>query len=277
MRKIFILVLVAFLPILAIAQSKPDTLFFLNGEMAIAAVSKTTTEEVEYQYPNESFVNVVKIKDLAEVHLGSGRIVHYNKIVPNNYPESYTLTIGDQSIQMVFVEGGTFDMGFDGHHSLKMESEPIHSVTVTPFYISYSCVSQKTLSALMSYKEEKNDSMAFVFWEAADNATKKVADITGLNYRLPTEAEWECAATITRFRDNISFDQSVNEWCKDFFASFDNRSVTDPEGPVKGRVHVIRHFEVDNGIFDRSIPKLLSIPKITFRLAIKAVDAFPDL
>ena len=79
MKKTLILVLVAFLPSLAIAQSRPDTLFFSNGDKAIVTISKMSSEEVEYVYPNEVIVNIAKATDLSEVRLGSGRVVQFKE------------------------------------------------------------------------------------------------------------------------------------------------------------------------------------------------------
>ena len=79
MKKSVLTVLSVLLPILASAQAKPDTLFFVNGEKAIASISKMSSEEVEYTYPNEVLVNSAKTSELVEVHLGSGRVVQFKK------------------------------------------------------------------------------------------------------------------------------------------------------------------------------------------------------
>ena len=54
------------MPILASAQTKPDTLYFVNGEKVMATISKISSEEVEYTYPNEVLVNIAKTKELLD-------------------------------------------------------------------------------------------------------------------------------------------------------------------------------------------------------------------
>ena len=53
-----------------------------------------------------------------------------------NYPESITVNVGEEKIEMVLIRGGWFNMGYDDRHSLSMKSEPVHQVNLTSFYIS---------------------------------------------------------------------------------------------------------------------------------------------
>ena len=52
------------------------------------------------------------------------------------YPDSFKIRIGDQELTMVLVRGGTFNMGYDGRHSISWDSEPVHRVTLSSFYVS---------------------------------------------------------------------------------------------------------------------------------------------
>ncbi|GEM_PF-2988729 len=85
MKKSVLTVLSVLLPILASAQAKPDTLFFVNGEKAIASISKMSSEDVEYVYPNESLVNVAKTAQLKEIRLGSGRVISYSSNTSSSF------------------------------------------------------------------------------------------------------------------------------------------------------------------------------------------------
>ena len=52
------------------------------------------------------------------------------------YPEALGVKVGDAVIKMILVRGGDMNMGFSGKHSIYMDSEPVHPVKVTSFYIS---------------------------------------------------------------------------------------------------------------------------------------------
>ena len=54
----------------------------------------------------------------------------------SQYPDSINVTIGGQKITMLLVRGGTFNMGYNGWHSRSYNSEPVHRVTLSSFYVS---------------------------------------------------------------------------------------------------------------------------------------------
>ena len=53
-----------------------------------------------------------------------------------NQPERIIINIGQTPVEMILVNGGRMNMGYDGGGSLRMDSEPVHEVVVTSFYIS---------------------------------------------------------------------------------------------------------------------------------------------
>ncbi|MBS3913736.1 MAG: formylglycine-generating enzyme family protein [Bacteroidetes bacterium] len=98
-------------------------------------------------------------------------------------------------IEMVFVNGGTFEMGnSDGHDKEK----PVHSVTLTDFYIGKYQVTQKEWKEIMgnnpSFFKGDNLPVEQVNWFDVQTYIQKLNAKTQGNYRLPTEAEWEYAA-----------------------------------------------------------------------------------
>jgi formylglycine-generating enzyme required for sulfatase activity len=116
-------------------------------------------------------------------------------------PEPSTPSVSTPFVapQMVKVEGGTFQMGdnFDDIEAAKDE-KPVHSVTLSDYYIGKYEVSQAEWKAIMGKNPSnfKGDNLPVesVSWDDIQIFIQKLNEKTGKNYRLPTEAEWEFAA-----------------------------------------------------------------------------------
>ena len=101
------------------------------------------------------------------------------------------------SHDMVYVEGGSFKMGSDDIDAHDNE-KPVHKVTLSSYYICRYQVTQELWFAVMdnnpsNYKSERRP-VEQVSWNDCQKFIQKLNMITGKNYRLPTEAEWEFAA-----------------------------------------------------------------------------------
>ena len=119
-------------------------------------------------------------------------------------------------LEMVYVEGGTFQMGATEEQGWDvMDNEkPVHEVTLDSFYIGKYAVTQAQWQAVMGTTIERqrdkaneqhdkkldlfgvgNDfPMYYVSWEDAQAFCAKLSEMTGKKYRLPTEADLEYAA-----------------------------------------------------------------------------------
>ena len=136
---------------------------------------------------------------------------------------------------LIFIKGGTFEMGSPQNESQRNEDEVQHSVTVSDFYIGKYEVTQKEYQDITGQNPSnfKGEDLPVenVTWYDAINycnllsqkqGLEPVYEINGENvtwnkekngYRLPTEAEWEYAGragttTVFNTENSISADEA---------------------------------------------------------------------
>ncbi len=109
-------------------------------------------------------------------------------------------------LDMVSIPGGSFMMGSPESEKDRSSNEKQHKVEISPFYIDKYPVTQAQWQAVMgnnpSYFKGDNRPVDTVSWNDAVEFCQKLSELTGDNYRLPTEAEWEYACragTTTQF------------------------------------------------------------------------------
>ena len=104
---------------------------------------------------------------------------------------------GDTEYGMVLIKGGCFDMG-DIFNTGAADEKPVHTVCVGDFYIGKTEVTQKQWEDIVgdnpSKFEDGDCPVERVSWHDVEDFIKKLNEKTGMNYRLPTEAEWEYAS-----------------------------------------------------------------------------------
>jgi eukaryotic-like serine/threonine-protein kinase len=108
---------------------------------------------------------------------------------------AYSENLNGVRLDMVLVLGGTFEMGTDSDEG--QYERPRHSVTVPTFYMGKYEVTQAQWRAVMGTQPfgfQGDDLPAErVGWEDAVKFCRRLSEMTGLKYRLPSEAEWEYA------------------------------------------------------------------------------------
>ena len=124
------------------------------------------------------------------------RMQNYNTI-PGEF------TVNGVSFQMVAIEGGTFTMGVDStaveNGMANVDELPAHEVTVSAYSIGQTEVTQELWQAVMgsnpsSFTGDLQRPVEQVSWDDCQEFIARLNAITGKNFRLPTEAEWEYAA-----------------------------------------------------------------------------------
>lgn len=195
---------------------------------------------------------------------------------PNPTSQDRSFTVGGVTFKMIAVEGGTFTMGATSEQGddAASDEKPAHSVTLSSYSIGETEVTQALWQAVMGsnsfYFSGSNRPVESVSWVGCQNFIRRLNVLTGENFRLPTEAEWEFAArggnksrgykyagsntlhNVAWYGDNSGsqthnvatklpnelglYDMSGNvwEWCQDRYGSYSSNSQTNPKGPEGG-------------------------------------------
>jgi len=191
-------------------------------------------------------------------------------------------TVNGVTFKMIRVEGGTFQMGATSEQGSDADDDekPVHTVTLSDFMIAETEVTQELWKAVMGnkpseFKGTKNP-VEQVSWNECKKFIGKLNSLTGQNFRLPTEAEWEFAARggnksqhykysgsneidkVAWYDDNSGkkthpvgskdanelglYDMSGNvwEWCEDWYGDYSSSPQTNPKGPNDGSGRVLR-------------------------------------
>lgn len=111
-----------------------------------------------------------------------------------------TFTINGVRLEMVKIPGGTFNMGCSDPNDTGADpnEKPAQTRQVSDFYMGRYEVTQKLWFVIMNSNPSStvNDNYPVnnVSWDDCQLFIQKLNAITGRNFRLPTETEWEYAA-----------------------------------------------------------------------------------
>ena len=187
--------------------------------------------------------------------------------------ETQVFEVKDTKFTMVKVETGSFMMGSDSKWE---HPTPFHEVKISEFYIGQTEVTQELWETVMGTMPQNWKGLQLpietVSWYDCQEFIKKLNEMTGQQFRLPTEAEWEYAARggnrsrgyLYSGSDNIDdvswyeknsnggthivatkapnelgiYDMSgnVREWCNDgmSYSYYEISPLVNPQGPSSG-------------------------------------------
>ena len=190
-----------------------------------------------------------------------------------------SFTVNGVTFKMVNVEGGVFMMGACDGYS---DEQPVHQVTLSDYSIGQTEVTQELWEAVMgsnpsTFKGLSTRPVDGISWDDCQVFIARLNSLTGENFRLPTEAEWEYAARGGKYSKCYLYPGSDNldevawyssnsfsvtypvglkkpnelglydmagelwEWCYDWYGSpYSSEDQVNPVGPETGEYHVIR-------------------------------------
>ena len=111
-----------------------------------------------------------------------------------------TVSVNGVSFSMMPVRGGTFMMGAPlTQTGSGVNEKPQHQVTLSDYMIGVTEVTQELWYAVMGhtpghFKGHPKHPVEDVSWTDCESFIKALSELTGLNFYLPTEAQWEYAA-----------------------------------------------------------------------------------
>ena len=205
-------------------------------------------------------------------------------LLSGNWSGEQVFTVGGVTFKMIDVEGGTFTMGFTGDTPSSEEESalPAHQVTLSSYCIGETEVTQALWVAVMgsnpsNYTGDTSRPVESVSWNDCQQFITQLNQMTGMTFRLPTEAEWEFAARggnmshgymysgsntlndVSWNSNNNStnttqpvgqkapnelglYDMSGNvwEWCNDYYGAYSANAQTNPTGPASGEERAFR-------------------------------------
>ncbi len=269
MRKLLVSFILSTLCVFANAQSEQVRIVRTDGTTIIGALQSADGSAVTIKIAGvemtipmsevqsiEECPNVAVRKNTVEAEVTAGtsdglsdRYGDYIITDDNpEYPDSFTVQLGNQKFTMILVRGGSFNMGYDGWLSRKIDSRPVHRVDLSSYYLSKEFINKQVVVDYLSIDDSKmkvkKNGMCYFSWLKAKCVVDSICAKQGVPYRLLTEAEWEYAAIQPVHAVFTASDKMKYEWCFDLFGDYLWWRQENPTGPSTNKYgdHVARIF-----------------------------------
>jgi formylglycine-generating enzyme required for sulfatase activity len=161
------------------------------------------------------------------------------------------------ALEMIILPGGVFGMGSqEAEQGREIHEEPQHQVTIKPFCMGRFTITQaqwraianlptihRSLNPEPAQTKGENQPVEQVSWHDAMEFCARLAKLTGRDYRLPSEAEWEYAC---RARTTTPF--HFGETITPELANYDGNYIynLEPVGEYRQRTAPVGSFQVAN-------------------------------
>ena len=220
----------------------------------------------------------------------------HKPVVPDSL-QRLEMDVNGVGLTMQRVEGGSFMMGatLDQTDRDLYSDKPAHLVFLSPYYIATTEVTVQLWRAVMPEREVivpngyPTVPVSYVSWHDCQEFVRRLDSITGLPFRLPTEAEWEYGARggekskAYRFAggnepDSVGWTYScsgnwkhvvgtkqpnelglydmtgnVSEWCQDIYGPYTLSTQPNPCGADTGSFRIVRGGSYDECVANSHI------------------------
>ncbi len=206
MRKVFFLILI-FSSLISFAQGKVSRSNNTISKEKATGTKANNKNRVPIQNSQKSDPILPKTSESV-----NGILVNWNRVTQNQ-----KITIIEILNNMVYVQGGDFMMGSNDSEALNDE-KPVHREHVHSFRIGRYEVTQKIWTSIMKtnptpdFAKYIGDNLPVLGLERETclEFINTLNGMTGLYFRLPTEAEWEYAARGGSMSKNYKYSGSNN-------------------------------------------------------------------
>lgn len=231
---------------------------------------------------------IVHMTDGTEVRYKASEvesITTFGGSVDTEETKDMVFKVGDVEFKMIYVEGGSFMMGATPEQgdNIGYDELPIHDVQLSSFYIGETEVTQGLWESVMGVNlssgiHDPNKPVQNITWTQCNEFIDALSNETGMQFSLPTEAQWEYAArggskskgykfaggnkiediawyfsnsndtvhaVATKLPNELQlYDMTGNvwEWCYDYYDGdyYSSSSSINPQGPKTGNRRVYR-------------------------------------
>lgn len=180
----------------------------IGFSLAINGVADIEANSNQYFVISRDGVVVIKLPNGEEYPMMANDKQAFNltfdflaKALSKDNMQNRSFVVNGVSFTMMYVKGGTLNLGATREQSDDADPDeyPSHKVTVDSYMIGQTEVTQALWKAVMGnnpsfFTGESNRPVERVSWDDCQTFIRKLNSLTGQNFRLPTEAEWEFAA-----------------------------------------------------------------------------------